>query len=117
MPRYHVLHRRLGEGEGALCSLRCRYCCYLLKALGSNILHGFIGTQIELKSPADKFYKIFKGQAHLIPNVSSGHIKGVQVHEGDWETHDSVKIWNYHEERLKMLLIWQTGIRCFTSSQ
>ncbi|PQQ20832.1 MLP-like protein 328 [Prunus yedoensis var. nudiflora] len=41
-------------------------------------LHGFIGTQIELKSPADKFYKIFKGQAHLIPNVSSGHIKGVQ---------------------------------------
>ncbi|XP_016652051.1 PREDICTED: MLP-like protein 328 isoform X1 [Prunus mume] len=62
----------------------------------SMALHGFIGTQIELKSPADKFYKIFKGQAHLIPNVSSGHIKGVQVHEGDWETHGSVKIWNYH---------------------
>ncbi|KAI5353283.1 hypothetical protein L3X38_006176 [Prunus dulcis] len=59
-------------------------------------LHGFIGTQIELKSPADKFYKIFKGQGHLIPNVSSGHIKGVQLHEGDWETHGSVKIWNYH---------------------
>ncbi|CAL8995143.1 unnamed protein product, partial [Prunus brigantina] len=62
----------------------------------SMALHGFIGTQIELKSPADKFYKIFKGQGHLIPNVSSGHIKGIQVHEGDWETHGSVKIWNYH---------------------
>ena len=32
---------------------------------------------------------------HLIPNVSSDKIQGVQVHEGDWETTGSVKHWNY----------------------
>nr|XP_023898867.1 MLP-like protein 31 [Quercus suber]POE52685.1 mlp-like protein 31 [Quercus suber] len=52
-------------------------------------------TDIEIKAPADKFYNIFRSQMHLIPNVSSDKIQGVQVHEGDWETMGSVKHWNY----------------------
>ncbi|RXH79188.1 hypothetical protein DVH24_040335 [Malus domestica] len=60
----------------------------------SMVLHGKIGTEIEIKAPADKLYNIFKS-AHLIPNISTAHIKGVDVHEGDWETHGSIKIWKY----------------------
>ncbi|KAM2329981.1 hypothetical protein ACFX1X_020875 [Malus domestica] len=58
------------------------------------VLHGKIGTEIEIKAPADKLYNMFKS-AHLIPNISNTHIKGVDVHEGDWETHGSIKIWKY----------------------
>ncbi|CAN6549609.1 unnamed protein product [Malus baccata var. baccata] len=58
------------------------------------VLHGKIGTEIEIKAPADKLYNMFKS-AHLIPSISNTHIKGVDVHEGDWETHGSVKIWKY----------------------
>ena len=52
-------------------------------------------TDIEIKAQADKFYNIFRSRMHLIPNVSSDKIQGVQVHEGDWETTGSVKHWNY----------------------
>lgn len=52
-------------------------------------------TDIEIKAPANKFYNIFRSQMHLIPNVSSDKIQGVQVHEGDWETVGPVKHWNY----------------------
>ena len=64
------------------------------------VLHGKIGTEIEIKAPADKLYNTFKS-AHLIPNISSAHIKGVDVHEGDWETHGSIKIWKYELGKYK----------------
>ncbi|CAL8097414.1 unnamed protein product [Prunus armeniaca] len=53
--------------------------------------------------PADKFYKIFASQMHLLPNVSSDKIQGVELHEGDWETAGSVKHWDY---TLVMLGLW-----------
>ncbi|XP_021823272.1 MLP-like protein 28 [Prunus avium] len=58
-------------------------------------LKGKVETEIEIKAPAEKFYNIFKSRAHHVPNISSGSIQGVQVHEGDWETHGSIKSWNY----------------------
>ncbi|XP_050373620.1 MLP-like protein 28 [Argentina anserina] len=62
-------------------------------------LQGKVEAEIELTSPADKFYNIFKSQAHHVPNTSaSGTITGVAVHEGDWETEGSIKIWNYEIE-------------------
>ncbi|XP_061990865.1 MLP-like protein 329 [Rosa rugosa] len=34
--------------------------------------------------------------AHHVPNTSqTGTITGVAVHEGDWETEGSIKIWSY----------------------
>ena len=58
-------------------------------------LKGKVGTEIEIKSPPEKYYNIFKGQAYHVPNAAPDHIQGVDVHEGDWETHGSVKIWKY----------------------
>ncbi|PQQ20829.1 MLP-like protein 34 [Prunus yedoensis var. nudiflora] len=31
---------------------------------------------------------------HLLPNVSSNKVQGVELHEGDWETAGSVKHWD-----------------------
>ncbi|XP_030958864.1 MLP-like protein 28 [Quercus robur] len=57
-----------------------------------------LGTEVEIKSPPEKYYNIFKGQAFHVPNAVPDHIQGVDVHEGDWETHGSVKIWKYTME-------------------
>ncbi|XP_050275431.1 MLP-like protein 28 [Quercus robur] len=61
-------------------------------------LKGKVGTEIEIKSPPEKFYNIFKSQAYHVPNAAPNHIQGVDVHEGDWETHGSIKIWKYTAE-------------------
>ncbi|XP_068331766.1 MLP-like protein 31 [Pyrus communis] len=37
-----------------------------------------VETEIEIKAPTEKFYYIFKRQAHHVPNISSGSIQGVQ---------------------------------------
>ncbi|KAL6186938.1 hypothetical protein ACLB2K_043056 [Fragaria x ananassa] len=59
-------------------------------------LQGKVEAEFEITAPADKFYNIFKIEAHLVPNTSqTDSITGVQVHEGDWETDGSIKIWNY----------------------
>jgi hypothetical protein len=58
-------------------------------------LEGKLETEIELKADAQKFYEIFKKQGHQVPNATPDHIQAVSVHEGDWETHGSVKIWQY----------------------
>jgi hypothetical protein len=58
-------------------------------------LKGKLETEIELKADAQKFYEVFKKQAHQVPNAAPDHIQAVSVHEGDWETHGSVKIWQY----------------------
>jgi hypothetical protein len=58
-------------------------------------LQGKVGTEIEIKASPDKFYNVFKSTAYHVPNAAPNHIQGVEVHQGDWETHGSVKIWKY----------------------
>ncbi|EEF27183.1 Major latex protein, putative [Ricinus communis] len=52
-------------------------------------------VDVELKSSAEKFFKLLSKQIHQIPNASPGNIHQVDVHEGDWETAGSVKLWTY----------------------
>lgn len=60
------------------------------------VLQGKVEADIEISAPADKFYNLFKSEAHHVPKTSqTGTITGVAVHEGDWETDGSIKIWNY----------------------
>ncbi|GAY58966.1 hypothetical protein CUMW_190920 [Citrus unshiu] len=58
-------------------------------------LVGKMETEVEIKSPADKFYNTFSSKAHTVPNMSPGNLHGVEVHEGDWESHGSVKSWTF----------------------
>ncbi|KAG6714168.1 hypothetical protein I3843_05G174400 [Carya illinoinensis] len=58
-------------------------------------LKGKLETEIEIKSTADKFYNIFRSTTHHFPKATPNIIQAVEVHEGDWDTHGSIKFWNY----------------------
>ncbi|KAK7827604.1 mlp-like protein 43 [Quercus suber] len=58
-------------------------------------LVGKLEADVEIKAPADKFFNILRSEIHHIPNISSDKVHGVEVHEGDWETSGSVKLWKF----------------------
>ncbi|KAL9401723.1 hypothetical protein Peur_005572 [Populus x canadensis] len=58
-------------------------------------LKGELETVIELKSSPEKFFGVWKTQAYHIPNHTPDNIHAVDMHEGEWETEGSIKIWRY----------------------
>ncbi|KAJ9153091.1 hypothetical protein P3X46_026575 [Hevea brasiliensis] len=62
-------------------------------------LKGNLETVLQLKSSPEKFLSVWKGQAHQVPNHTPTNIQGVDVHEGDWVTSGSIKVWKYTVER------------------
>ncbi|KAF2305524.1 hypothetical protein GH714_006188 [Hevea brasiliensis] len=58
-------------------------------------LKGKLETVFELKATPEQYFNVWAKQAHQIPNHTPSNIQAVQVHEGDWETAGSIKIWNY----------------------
>ncbi|TQD76519.1 hypothetical protein C1H46_037934 [Malus baccata] len=52
-------------------------------------------AEVEIKANADKLYKFISNQHYDFPIASSDKIHDVAVHEGDWETSGSVKLWKY----------------------
>ena len=64
-------------------------------------LKGKVETEIELKCSADQYYDIWK-TPHHVPHAAGDHIQGVDMHEGDWDSHGhgSIKIWQYTAGKL-----------------
>ncbi|KAJ6903181.1 MLP-like protein 43 [Populus alba x Populus x berolinensis] len=58
-------------------------------------LKGELETVIELKSSPEKFFSVWKTSAYDIPNHTPDNIHAVDMHEGEWETEGSIKIWRY----------------------
>ena len=52
-------------------------------------------TEVPLKGTAEKHYKRWKSENHLFPDTIGHHIQNVTVHEGEWDSHGGIKIWNY----------------------
>ena len=52
-------------------------------------------AEVEMKANADKLYKFISNQHYDFPKAASDKIHDVTVHEGDWETSGSVKLWKY----------------------
>ncbi|KAM1608315.1 hypothetical protein EV1_020298 [Malus domestica] len=52
-------------------------------------------AEVEIKANADQLYKFISYQHHDVPKAASDKIHDVTVHEGDWVTSGSVKLWNY----------------------
>ncbi|GAU30870.1 hypothetical protein TSUD_15560 [Trifolium subterraneum] len=57
-------------------------------------LSGKVVSEVEIQTPAAKFYNFYRKKLEHLPNIST-HIHGAKVHEGDWETVGSVKHWEY----------------------
>ncbi|XP_030513811.1 MLP-like protein 328 [Rhodamnia argentea] len=58
-------------------------------------LEGKVEEEFEINSPADKFYKRLSYELHHLPDASPDKVQGAEIHEGDWVTPGSVKLWNY----------------------
>ncbi|KAI7995069.1 MLP-like protein 328 [Camellia lanceoleosa] len=57
-------------------------------------LAGKMETEVEIKSDGDEILHMFGGKkAHHVPNLVSHHIQNVDLHEGEWGDHGSVKAW------------------------
>ncbi|KAL5756538.1 hypothetical protein ACOSP7_020980 [Xanthoceras sorbifolium] len=61
-------------------------------------LKGKLETEVEIEAPADKLYNFFKGQTYHVSKATPTNVQDVEVHEGDWESHGSVKLWKYTVE-------------------
>lgn len=58
-------------------------------------LTGKVEGVVESKSAADKIYSVLSSENHQVANACSDKVHGVEVHEGDWKTTGSVKLWKY----------------------
>ncbi|CAF2027393.1 unnamed protein product [Brassica napus] len=52
-------------------------------------------TEVPLKGTAEKHYKRWKSENFLFPDAIGHHIQNVTVHDGEWDSHGGIKIWNY----------------------
>ncbi|XP_022775863.1 MLP-like protein 28 [Durio zibethinus] len=52
-------------------------------------------VQTEIKSPADKFYDIFRSKMHLMPKICPQEFKDGKLVDGDWKSVGSVREWCY----------------------
>uniref|UniRef100_A0A1J3F990 Bet v I/Major latex protein domain-containing protein n=1 Tax=Noccaea caerulescens TaxID=107243 RepID=A0A1J3F990_NOCCA len=58
-------------------------------------MSGTYVTDVPLKGTADKHYKRWRSEQNLFPDAIGHHIQGVTVHDGDWDSHGAIKVWNY----------------------
>ncbi|KAL3501896.1 hypothetical protein ACH5RR_036345 [Cinchona calisaya] len=78
--------------------------------MASSNLAGKLEAEIQLKSNGDEFFHSFGGKAHKLPDLVNHKVKSIVVHEGDWKTENSIKLWTYvidgkvevFKERLKI---------------
>ncbi|KAK2407614.1 MLP protein [Trifolium repens] len=59
------------------------------------VLAGKLITELGIKTPAEKFFKLFSSELHEVQNACE-RIHHTKLHEGeDWHDTDSVKHWTY----------------------
>ncbi|CAL5196483.1 unnamed protein product [Lathyrus oleraceus] len=59
------------------------------------VLAGKLSTELGIKTPADKFYKLFASELHEV-QVHCERVHHTKLHEGeDWHDTDTVKHWTY----------------------
>ncbi|CAA7033751.1 unnamed protein product [Microthlaspi erraticum] len=52
-------------------------------------------TEVPLKGSAEKHYQRYKSENHIFPEAIGHHIQDVNLHHGDWDSHGSIRSWNY----------------------
>ena len=59
-------------------------------------LVGKLETTVDIKSSAEKFFNFLSSECHVLPNVASDKVKGVDIREGEWHASGSVKHWKFN---------------------
>nr|AFV09180.1 pathogenesis-related protein 10a [Lens culinaris] len=59
------------------------------------VLAGKLSTELGIKTPADKFFKLFASELHEVQNLCE-RVHHTKIHHGeDWHHNESVKHWTY----------------------
>ncbi|CAI0442272.1 unnamed protein product [Linum tenue] len=58
-------------------------------------MSGKLEAEVELHCSPEKIYEVFRKSGHELPGHAPTHVQGVQVHEGEWDAHGTVKFWIY----------------------
>ncbi|KAI7981938.1 MLP-like protein 43 [Camellia lanceoleosa] len=59
-------------------------------------LGGKMEGEVEIKCDTDELFQICSGKkTHTIPNLSPDKVSKVDLHEGEWGDHGSIKVWTY----------------------
>ena len=72
-------------------------------------------TEVPLKGAAEKHYKKWKSENHIFPDAIGHHIKNVTVHEGESDSHGSIRSWNYTWGIVIQLLIFSPYIYIYSA--
>ena len=71
-----------------------------------SCLLGKLEIEVEIKASAEKFHHMFAERPHHIPKATPGHIKGCDLHEGEWGKVGSIIVWNYVHGKSNLCTIW-----------
>jgi hypothetical protein len=66
-------------------------------------------VEVEMMSPADEFYNVLKSKIQHLSTISSDKVHGVEVHEGDWETSGSVRLWKFTVGKALLILCLESS--------
>ncbi|KAI6668163.1 hypothetical protein NL676_028575 [Syzygium grande] len=69
-----------------------------------------VEAQMELKSPAEKVYEIFRRKSYLLPEIAPHMVKDIKLLAGDWESVGSVRLWTYVAEPEDGLSVLSGGL-------
>ncbi|KAL1203591.1 MLP-like protein [Cardamine amara subsp. amara] len=57
-------------------------------------MSGTYVAEVPLKGSAEKHYKRWKSENHVFSDAVGHHIQGCNMHDGDWDSHGSIRSWN-----------------------
>ncbi|KAL1203589.1 MLP-like protein [Cardamine amara subsp. amara] len=57
-------------------------------------MSGTYVAEVPLKGSAEKHYKRWKSENHVFSGAIGHHIQGCNMHDGDWDSHGSIRSWN-----------------------
>ncbi|CAL1386838.1 unnamed protein product [Linum trigynum] len=63
--------------------------------MAATEMSGKLEVEVELHCSPEKIYDVFRKSGHELPSHAPTHVQGVQVHEGEWDAHGTVKFWIY----------------------
>jgi hypothetical protein len=59
------------------------------------VLAGKLSTELGIKTPTDRFFKLFSSELHEMQNICE-RVHATKLHEGeDWHDTETIKHWTY----------------------
>ncbi|WZZ25533.1 hypothetical protein YC2023_008934 [Brassica napus] len=74
-------------------------------------------TEVPLKGTAEKHYKRWRNENHAFPDAVGHHIQSVTVHDGEWDSHGAIKIWNYTLNGKQELKVYEANFQFIPKSE